>query len=67
MRYRTQPKRPHLHPDPDARHNGKGNGWFGYWLHGVVRVPEVGSPSQPCLVERIELTSANADIRDAGV
>jgi len=32
-----------------------------------VRVPEVGAPAQPCLVERIELTSANADIRDAGV
>jgi hypothetical protein len=67
MRYRTQPKRPHLYPDPDARHNGKGSGWYGYWLHGVVRIPEVGAPAQPCLVERISLTAANADVRVAAL
>lgn len=71
---RRQPKHPWLHPDPDAAWNGKKtwgrqgrtNGWFGYQLHGVVRVGEVGAPDVPCLAERIELTPANADARDAG-
>jgi hypothetical protein len=65
--YRSQPKAPHLHPDPDARWNGKGDGWLGYWLHGVVRVGEVGGEPVACLTERIELTAANADIRPAGL
>jgi len=66
--WRTQLKKPHLRPDPDARWNGKGDAWYGYWLHGVVRLDEVGveAPS-PCLVERIELTAANADVRVAGI
>ncbi len=61
--FHKQPRRPELISDPDARWNGKGTGWFGYWLHGVVRVGEVGGPPTPCLVERIELTAANADAR----
>jgi hypothetical protein len=65
--HRKQPKRPELYPDPDARWNGKGDGWFGYWLHGAVRVGEVGGDPVPCFTERIELTAANADIRTAGV
>lgn len=67
MKYRTQPRLPHLYPDPDARRNGKGDGWYGYWLHGVVRIPEVGAPSVPCLVERISLPAANADVRVAAL
>ncbi|MFI2753319.1 hypothetical protein ACGIF2_07785 [Cellulomonas sp. P22] len=72
---RATPRRPWLHPDPDAAWNGKPSwgqhghttGWFGYWLHGLVRVGEVGGADAPCLVERIELTPANADSRVAGV
>jgi hypothetical protein len=74
---RAAPKRPWLHPDPDAAWNGKKswsqagrtNGWFGYWLHGLVRVPEAGSDAAdvPCLVERIDITPANADARVAGL
>lgn len=72
---RAAPKRPWLHPDPDAAWNGKKawsqagrtNGWFGYWLHGLVRVPEVGGPDVPCLVERIDITPANADARVTGL
>ena len=72
---RATPRRPWLHPDPDAAWNGKPSwgrhghtsGWFGYWLHGLVRVGEVGGPDTPCLVERIELTPANGDSRVAGV
>src|SRR4051812_32221566 len=51
--FHRQPRRPELISDPDARWNGKGQGWFGYWLHGVVRVGEVGADPIPCLVERI--------------
>ncbi|MGY1775414.1 hypothetical protein ACI8AV_06110 [Geodermatophilus sp. SYSU D00804] len=65
--FHRQPKRPALVSDPDARWNGKGEGWYGYWLHGVVRVPEVGGDDVPCLVERIELTAANADSRVAAL
>ncbi|SCX38881.1 hypothetical protein SAMN03159343_0529 [Klenkia marina] len=65
--FHKQPRRPEMLSDPDARWNGKGAGWFGYWLHGVVRVGEVDGPDTPCLVERIELTAANADSRDAGL
>ncbi|MGY1884841.1 hypothetical protein ACI799_06010 [Blastococcus sp. SYSU DS0753] len=65
--FHRQPKLPAHISDPDARWNAKGSGWFGYWLHGVVRVGEVGGPDTPCLVERIELTAANADIRVAGL
>ncbi len=72
---RRAPKRPWLHPDPDAAWNGKkskvqgtpSRGWFGYWLHGLVRVGEVGGPDMPCLVERIDITPANADARVAGI
>jgi hypothetical protein len=70
---RRQPKAPWLYPDPDASWNGKqthgSNGWYGYWLHGLVRIPETNSPASdiPCLVERIDLTPANADVRTAGV
>ena len=72
---RAQPRCPWLHPDPDAAWNGKASwsrhghtsGWFGYWLHGLVRVGEVGGPDVACLVERIDLTPANADARAAGV
>jgi hypothetical protein len=72
---RATPRRPWLHPDPDAAWNGKPSwgrhghttGWFGYWLHGLVRVGEVGGPDTPCLVERIALTPANGDSRVAGV
>ena len=74
---RRAPKRPWLHPDPDAAWNGKKawsqagrtNGWFGYWLHGLVRVPETGADAAdvPCLVERIDITPANADARVAGI
>lgn len=74
---RRQPKAAWLYPDPDASWNGKkthgSNGWYGYWLHGLVRVPEAhgnGSTAgsdTPCLVERIELTPANADVRHAGI
>ena len=65
--FHRQPKRPAMTSDPDARWNGKGTGWYGYWLHGVVRIGEVGGPDVPCLVERIELTAANADPRVAGL
>jgi hypothetical protein len=65
--HRRQPRRPELYPDPDASWNGKGEGWFGYWLHGVVRVGEVGGPDVPCFIERLELTAANADVRFAGL
>lgn len=72
---RATPRRPWLHPDPDAAWNAKPSwgrhghtsGWFGYWLHGLVRVGEVGGPDTPCLVERIDLTPANSDSRVAGV
>ena len=72
---RATPRRPWLHPDPDAAWNAKPSwgrhghtsGWFGYWLHGLVRVGEVGGADTPCLVERIEVTPANADSRVAGV
>lgn len=72
---RATPRRPWLHPDPDAAWNAKPSwgrhghttGWFGYWLHGLVRVGEAGGPDTPCLVERIELTPANTDSRVAGV
>ena len=72
---RATPRHPWLHPDPDAAWNassswgqhGHTTGWFGYWLHGLVRVGEVGGTDAPCLVERIELTAANADSRVAGV
>jgi hypothetical protein len=65
--FHKQPKLPAHISDPDARWNAKGKGWFGYWLHGVVRVGEVSGPDTPCLVERIELTPATADIRVAGL
>ncbi|MGY1825803.1 MULTISPECIES: hypothetical protein [unclassified Blastococcus] len=65
--FHKQPRRPEMISDPDARWNGKGSGWFGYWLHGVVRVGEVGGPDTPCLTERLELTAANADSRVAGL
>jgi hypothetical protein len=70
---RRQPKAPWLYPDPDASWNGKrthgSTGWYGYWLHGVVRIPEAGTGAAgvPCLVERIDLTPANADVRVAGL
>ena len=65
--YHRQPKAPALISDPDARWKGKGKGWSGYWLHGVVRAGEVGGPDVPCLTERIELTAANFDSRTAGL
>ncbi|GEO28283.1 hypothetical protein TAE01_00930 [Terrabacter aerolatus] len=78
---RKQPKAPWLYPDPDASWNGKkthgSNGWYGYWLHALVRVPEASRAATnastgngddvPCLVERIDLTAANADVREAGL
>lgn len=71
VQHRKQPRRPELYPDPDARWNGKGKhkrgSWFGYWLHGVVRLDEVGGEKTPCFVERIALTAANADVRTAGL
>jgi hypothetical protein len=64
----SAPRRPTCRdPDPDARWNGKSDGWFGYWLHGVVRLGEVGGPDTLCFVERLELTAANADVRVAGL
>ena len=65
--HHSNPRRPEMISDPDARWNGKGDGWFGYWLHGIVRVGEVGGPRVPCLVERLSVTAANADVRVAAL
>jgi hypothetical protein len=72
---RRQPKAPWLYPDPDAAWNakkswgqqGRTNGWYGYELHGVVRLGEVGGGDTPCLTERIELTPASADPREVAL